>query len=128
MKSIVITGDCVTTGSCETTGLTWQTGYTISEVCSPPIYEVCDYICSAITEDRWVMVTAVFERYTTIEECDLYNLGGLGDIREVTYQSNLNGTSYNLIIPLKHIQEELKKIKFIVLFLIEDGLTINGID
>ena len=99
VKSIVITGDCVTTGSCSTTGLTWQTGYTISEVCSPPIYEICDYICSAITEDRWVMVTAVFERYTTIEECDLFNLGGLGDIREVTYQSILNDTSYNLIMP-----------------------------
>ena len=99
VKSIIITGDCVTTGSCSTTGLTWQTGYTISEVCSPPIYEICDYICSAITEDRWVMVTAVFERYTTIEECDLFNLGGLGDIREVTYQSILNDTSYNLIMP-----------------------------
>jgi hypothetical protein len=27
------------------------------------------------------MVTAVFERYTTIEDCDLENLGGLNDIR-----------------------------------------------
>ena len=99
VKTIVITGDCVTTGSCGTTGLTFQTGYTITEVCSPPIYEVCDYICSAITQDRWVMVTAVFERYTTIEECDLLNLGGLNDIRQVTYQSILNNTSYNLIMP-----------------------------
>jgi len=99
VKTIVITGDCVTTGSCSTTGLTFQTGYTITEVCSPPIYDVCDYICSAITEDRWVMVTAVFERYTTIEECDLLNLGGLNDIRQVTYQSILNNTSYNLIMP-----------------------------
>jgi hypothetical protein len=45
------------------------------------------------------MVTAVFERYTTIEECDLLNLGGLNDIRQVTYQSILNNTSYNLIMP-----------------------------
>jgi hypothetical protein len=99
VKSIKITGDCVTTGSCETTGLTWQTGYTITEVCSPPIYDVCDYICEQITEDRWVMVTAVFERYTTIEECDLLNLGGLNDLRVVTYQSALNNTTYNLIMP-----------------------------
>ena len=99
VKVIKITGDCITTGNCETTGVTFQTGYTITEVCSPPIYDVCDYICSAITTDRWVMVTAVYERYTTIEECDLLNLGGLGDIREVTYQSILNGTAYNLIMP-----------------------------
>ena len=99
VKYIKITGDCVTTGVCETTGVTFQTGYTITEVCTPPIYDICDYVCGTITEDRWVMVTAVFERYTTIEECDLLNLGGLGDIREVTYQSILNGTSYNLIMP-----------------------------
>jgi len=99
VKYIKITGDCVTTGVCETTGVTFQTGYTITEVCTPPIYDICDYICGTITEDRWVMVTAVFERYTTIEECDLLNLGGLGDIREVTYQSILNGTAYNLIMP-----------------------------
>ncbi len=99
VKTIKITGDCVTTGSCETTGLTWQTGYTITEVCSPPIYDVCDYVCGEILEDRWVMVTAVFERYTTIEECDLLNLGGLNDLRVVTYQSALNNTTYNLIMP-----------------------------
>lgn len=99
VKTIKITGDCVTTGSCETTGVTFQTGYTITEVCSPPIYDVCDYVCDAVGEERWVMVTAVFERYTTIEECDLFNLGGLNDIREVTYQSVLNNTTYNLIMP-----------------------------
>jgi hypothetical protein len=99
VKYIKITGDCVTTGSCLTTGLTYQTGYTITEVCSPPIYDVCEYVCTAITEDRWVMISAVFERYTTIENCDLLNLGGLNDIRKVTYQSILNGTSYNLIMP-----------------------------
>ena len=99
VKYIKITGDCVTTGTCLTTGLTYQTGYTITEVCSPPIYDVCEYVCTAITEDRWVMVSAVFERYTTIENCDLLNLGGLNDIRKVTYQSILNGTSYNLIMP-----------------------------
>ena len=99
VKVMTLTGDCVTTGTCSTTGVTFQTGYTITEVCSPPIYGICDYICTAITEDRWVMVSAVFERYTTIEECDLLNLGGLNDIREVTYQSILNDTSYNLIMP-----------------------------
>jgi hypothetical protein len=29
------------------------------------------------------------------------DLGGLGDLRQVTHQSVINGTSYNLIIGLK---------------------------
>lgn len=99
VKVIKITGDCVTTGTCSTTGVTFQTGYTITEICSPPIYDVCDYVCSAITTDRWVMISAVFERYTTIEDCDLLNLGGLNTIRNVTYQSILDGSAYNLIMP-----------------------------
>jgi hypothetical protein len=44
VKVLRITGDCVTTGSCSTTGITFQTGYTITEVCSPPIYDICDYV------------------------------------------------------------------------------------
>jgi hypothetical protein len=99
VKYIKITGDCITTGSCETTGVTFQTGYTITEVCTEPIYDVCDYICTAITEDRWVMVSTVFERYTSMEDCDLLNLGGLNDLRVETYQSSINGTTYNLIMP-----------------------------
>ena len=99
VKYIKITGDCITTGSCETTGVTFQTGYTITEVCTEPIYDVCDYICTAITEDRWVMVSTVFERYTSMEDCDLLNLGGLNNLRVETYQSSINGTTYNLIMP-----------------------------
>ena len=102
VKVIKITGDCVTTGTCSTTGLTFQTGYTITEFCSPQIYNICDYDCdddSLVFDEKWVMVSATFERYTTIEECDLINLGGLGDLRQVTHQSVINGTSYNLIMP-----------------------------
>ncbi len=100
IKVIKITGDCISSGTCLTTGSTFQTGYTITEFCSPPIYDICDYECSGDTnEERWVMISATFERYTTIEECDLVNLGGLGDIREVTYQSSINNATYNLIMP-----------------------------
>ena len=99
VKYLKITGDCVTTGTCETSGTTFQTGYTITEICGPRIYDECDYPCSADTEDRWVMVSAVFERHTTIEDCDLLHLGGLGDLRIRTYQSILDGASYNLIMP-----------------------------
>ena len=99
VKYIKITGDCVTTGLCETTGVTFQTGYTITEVCSDPIYNICSIDCGDTTAERWVMISAVFERYLTLEECDLKNLGGLNDIRTVTTQSSLDGMSYRLIGP-----------------------------
>jgi hypothetical protein len=99
VKYIKITGDCVTTGLCETTGVTFQTGYTITEVCSEPIYNICSIDCGDIVSDRWVMISAVFERYMTLEDCDLKNLGGLNDLRTVTTQSSLDGKSYRLIGP-----------------------------
>jgi hypothetical protein len=34
-----------------------------------------------------------------MEDCDLLNLGGLNDLRVETYQSSINGTTYNLIMP-----------------------------
>jgi hypothetical protein len=104
VKYIKLTGDCITTGSCETTGLTYSSGYCINEICSTRgIYDSCDYdslVCyTANTEERWVMISAVFERYETLEDCDLLNWGGLGDIRELLYPSSINGASPNLIMP-----------------------------
>jgi hypothetical protein len=99
IKYIKITGDCVTTGYCETTGVTFQTGYTITEVLTDPIYDICGLQCGDTDEERWVMVSAVFERYKTIEDCDLLNLGGLNDLRTITTQSSLNGESFKLIGP-----------------------------
>jgi hypothetical protein len=63
------------------------------------------------------MVSAVFERYTTIEDCDLLHLGGLGDLRIRTFQSILDGASYNLIMPPQtHIgspkESQIFKIEF----------------
>lgn len=99
VKYLKITGSCVTTGVCETTGTTFQTGVTITEYCTPPIYEICNYgSCNSQTE-RWVMISAVFERYKTLEECDLPNLGGLNDLRTVTTQSSIDKQSYKLISP-----------------------------
>ena len=99
VKYLKITGDCVTTGSCETTGLTWQTGYTLTEVCSNPIYDDCVFESGSTYDPRWVMVSAVFERYRYLEDCDLENLGGLNDLRIVTTQSSIDGKSTNLISP-----------------------------
>lgn len=117
IKYLKITGSCVTTGLCETTGVTFQTGATITEHCTPPIYEICNYTsCNSQTE-RWVMISAVFERYTTIEDCDLLNLGGLNDLRVVTTQSSINGQSYKLISPPEtHLgsksEPKIYKVKF----------------
>jgi hypothetical protein len=99
VRYIKITGDCVTTGYCETTGVTFQTGYTINEYCTPPIYDICGLQCGDTDEERWVMISAVFERYKTIEDCDLLNLGGLNDLRVITTQSSIDGRSINLISP-----------------------------
>jgi len=99
VKYIKITGSCVTTGTCSTTGLTFETGYTISEVISQPIYDICNYDCNDDTDDRWVMVSGVFERYRSLEDCDLLNKGGLNDLRKITYPSIENNQTYNLIMP-----------------------------
>jgi len=115
VKYIKLTGDCVTTGSCGTTGLTYSSGYCINEICSVRgIYDDCGYdslIClTANTEERWVMFSAVFERYQTLEDCDLINWGGLGDIRDVVYPSAINGSAYNLIMPPQtHIGSKKEK-------------------
>ena len=127
VRYIKMTGDCVTTVTCEKTGTQYCSGYTVNEICSSKgIYDVCNYnspICEdKNTEERWVMISTVFERYETLEDCDLLNWGGLGDIRQFLYPSSINGASYNLIAPphtnnvdpeeLKNITEINKKWTF----------------
>lgn len=122
VKYIKITGDCVTTGSCSTTGVTYQTGFTINEICSARgIYDDCGFnslVClTANTKDRWVMISAVFERYSFLEDCDLLNVGGLGDIREQRFLSSINGAAYNLIMPPQtHPGATKEKIKDLINF------------
>ena len=99
VKYIKITGSCVTTGSCSTTGLTFQTGTTITKVVTQPIYDLCGLECGDTTEEQWVMISAVFERNRYLDNCDLENLGGLNDLRNVTTQSSIDGQSYKLIGP-----------------------------
>lgn len=102
VKYIKYTGDCVTTGTCGTTGLTFMSGYCINEICSSKgIYDVCGFPISESerTLERWVMLTAVFERYRYLEDCDLLNIGGLGDIRKEVYTASTYGVTTNLIQP-----------------------------
>src|SRR6056300_1132645 len=116
VKYIKMTGDCITTVTCEKTGAEFCSGYTINEICSAKgIYDVCNYdspICyTANTEERWVMISTVFERYETLEDCDLLNWGGLGDIRQYLYPSSINGASYNLIMPPHTNGEKVEKLE-----------------
>lgn len=103
VKYLTLSGGCITSGTCETSGFTYCSGYTVNEVCSQRgIYDACDYenVCGLSgTTERWVMISIVFERYETLEDCDLLNWGGLGDIRYTAYPSELNGSAYNLIMP-----------------------------
>lgn len=102
VKYIKYTGDCVTTGTCDTTGLTFTSGYSINEICSAKgIYDVCGFVISDVekTLERWVMITAVFERYRYLDGCDLLNVGGLGDIRREVYTASTYGVTTNLIQP-----------------------------
>jgi hypothetical protein len=101
VKYLKFTGGCETTGTCENTGLTYTTGYTVVETCSTKsIYDDCSYSsCTNGTSEQWVMVSAVFSRYQTYEDCDLLNIGGLGDVRTERFKSEIEGATYNLIMP-----------------------------
>jgi hypothetical protein len=98
VKFLLLTGSCVTTGSCETTGLTFESGYTITEICSTDgIYDVCTTGSTGI--EKWLMLDVVFERNITWDECDLLNMGGLGDIRQMHYTATTYNNSVSLIGP-----------------------------
>ena len=102
VKYIRYTGGCETTGTCENTGTTYTSGYCINEVCSTRgIYDICGFPVDEAehTKEQWVMLSAVFERYTYIDGCDLLNLGGLGDIRKEVYSAETYGVTTNLIQP-----------------------------
>ena len=98
VKFLLLTGSCSTTGACETTGLTFESGYTITEICSTDgIYDVCTTGSTGI--EKWLMLDVVFERNITWDECDLLNMGGLGDIRQMHYTATTYNRSVSLIGP-----------------------------
>ena len=115
VKYIKYTGSCITTGTCENTGTTYSSGYCINEICSTSgIYDVCGYPIneSEKTKERWVMLSAVFERYRYLENCDLLNVGGLGDIRTETYTASTAGDTVKLIGPSGANDEKVGNIKW----------------
>ncbi len=98
VRLLRFTGGCETSGSCSTTGITYTTGYTIDNYCTPPIYPYCLEINPSYLDiEHWFHVTAVWERYTWLDTCNLWYRGGLGDITETKFLDGLANNSVSLI-------------------------------
>jgi hypothetical protein len=99
IKVLRFTGECITTGT-TTTGTTFVTGYTIQEWCTPPIYSYCEQVNPEfINQEHWFLLDATWERYTYLDECDLWYRGGLGDITEEKFLESLVNNTSSLIMP-----------------------------
>ena len=99
IRFLRFTGGCEMTGTC-TTGMTYETGYTITEICTPPIYPDCEKINPAwLEEEHWFQVNIVWERYEFFKDCDLSFKGGLGEITERKYLESLANNTTSLIAP-----------------------------
>ena len=85
-KQCVDTGEVLTGGTCATETTMQQEsicGYTIEESYSE---HICPYaILSGTCSDIWLQIDVVFERDLYIDECDLYNDGGVNDLIKVRY-------------------------------------------
>ena len=98
VRVLRFTGGCETSGTCSTTGITYTTGYTIDNYCSPPIYPYClQHNPSYLDLEHWFHITAVWERYTWLNTCDLWYRGGIGDITEKKLLDGLADNSASLI-------------------------------
>jgi hypothetical protein len=99
IKVLTFTGDCETTGTCESIGVTYGTGYSINEYCSPTgIYPDCELINPLFLEkEHWFQLNVVWERYSWLDNCDLYYRGGLGDITKEEYLESLANNATALI-------------------------------
>jgi hypothetical protein len=99
IRFLRFTGGCETTGTC-VTGITYETGYTITEICTPPIYPDCEKLNPAwLEEEHWFQVDVVWERYEYLENCDLFYKGGLGEITKRLYLESLANNTVSLIEP-----------------------------
>ena len=111
VRILRFTGDCVTTGSCSTTGITYETGYTIDNLCTTKgIYDFCKEINpSFLSQEHWVQLDLVWERYSWFDTCDLWYKGGLGLITDDPFIESLTNKSVNLISPPYTNGEEIAK-------------------
>jgi len=80
-RTIRYTGECVTTGETCNTGSTFNCDYVIEESYSEPI---CNFIiASGNCKDTWIQVDVVFERNLYLEDCEIFNNGGINDLVKV---------------------------------------------
>ena len=82
-RTLRFTGHCITTGETEdcNTGKTFFCDYEIEESYSDPI---CTYITkSGNCQDTWVQIDVVFRRNLELEDCDIFNYGGINDFVKV---------------------------------------------
>ena len=80
-RTIRYTGECITTGTTCNTGATFTCDYIIEESYSPSI---CNFITQdGNCEDTWIQVDVVFERNLHLEDCEIYNNGGINDLVRV---------------------------------------------
>ena len=99
IRAIKFTGGCETTGTC-ITGQTYTTGYTIVDICTPPIYPYCYEVNPAWLDfEHWFLIDVVWERYTYMDYCDLKWFGGLDQITRIEYLQSLANNAISLIAP-----------------------------
>ncbi len=113
VRVLKLTGDCVTVSlldgsqigpddvlnNCVQTGITYQTGYTVTNYCTDKgIYDRCETLNPTfLNEEHWFQFNAVWERYTWLNDCDLFYRGGLGDITQIHTLESLSHNSISLI-------------------------------
>jgi len=99
IRAIKFTGGCETTGTC-ITGQTYTTGYTIVDICTPPIYPYCYEVNPDWLDfEHWFLIDVVWERYTYMDYCDLKWFGGLDQITRIEYLQSLANNAISLIAP-----------------------------
>ena len=81
-RTIRYTGSCQTTGTTCNSGNTFNCGYSIEESYSDPI---CPFITiiSGDCSNTWVQVDVVFERNLSLDNCEIYNNGGVNDLIKI---------------------------------------------
>ena len=98
IKTYTLTGHCEATGTC-LTGQTYVTGTSVNEWCSTRgIFDNCSGTTYANVE-HWVQIDAVFRRREYFDECNLWNLGGLGLIVSEQYTATTANNSLSLVTP-----------------------------
>lgn len=82
-RTLRYTGHCETTGHTDfcNTGKTFVCGYMVEESYSDPI---CPFITqSGNCNDTWIQVDVVFKRNLELEDCEIFNNGGINDLIKV---------------------------------------------